>query len=153
MHKNATFQMRLNAIKCSMLRMHHVTNAPRWSGLWECIIMRHNAPYPKCSRSKNASKCKQRENEECSCRECKQRGFKMHLNATNSRMQHEENALKCVQMHCNAPKCIWMRWVRNYTDLSKKLHHTPTGWHRAVPRPCVLTVVGMFPCTEGAIVV
>ena len=142
MHKNATFQMRLNAIKCSMLRMHHVTNAPRWSGLWECIKMRQNASYPKCSRSENASKCTQRENEECSCRECKQRGFKMHLNATNPRMQHEENARKCVQMYCNAQKCMRMQYVRNYTDLRKKLHHTrPDGgasrrmrWHCGDPR-------------------
>ena len=124
MHKNATFQMRPNAIKCSMLRMHHVTNAQRWSGLWECIIMRQNASYPKCSRSENALKCTQRENEECSCRECKQRGSRMHENATNSRMQHEWNALKCVQMYCNAQKCMRMRYVRNYTDLRKKLHHT-----------------------------
>ena len=27
------------------------------------------------------------------------------------------------------------------------------GWHRAVLHPCVLTVVSMFPCTEGAVVV
>ena len=27
------------------------------------------------------------------------------------------------------------------------------GWHRAVPRTCVLTFVGMFPCTEGAVIV
>ena len=32
--------MRQNASKYSTLRMHHVTNAPTWSGLWECIIMR-----------------------------------------------------------------------------------------------------------------
>ena len=47
----------------------------------------------------------------------------MHENATNSRMQHEWNALKCVQMYCNAQKCMRMRYVRNYTDLRKKLHH------------------------------
>ena len=86
--------------------------------------MRQNASYPKCSRSENALKCTQRENEECSCRECKQRGSRMHENATNSRMQHEWNALKCVQMYCNAHKCMRMRYVRNYTDLRKKLHHT-----------------------------
>ena len=32
--------MRHNASKYSTLRMHHVTNAPTRSGLWECIIMR-----------------------------------------------------------------------------------------------------------------
>ena len=77
--------------------------------------MRHNASYPKCSRSENASKCKQLENEECSCRECKQRGSIMHLNATNPRMQHKENALKYVQMLNNAQKCMRMRYVINYT--------------------------------------
>ena len=86
--------------------------------------MRHNASYPKCSRSENASKCKQRENEECSCRECKQRGSIMQLNATNPRMQHKENALKNVQMLDNAQKCMRMRYVINYTDLRNKLHHT-----------------------------
>jgi hypothetical protein len=27
------------------------------------------------------------------------------------------------------------------------------GWHRAVPWTCVLTFVGMFPCTEGAVII
>ena len=55
----------------------------------------------------------QRENEECSCRECKQRGSRMHKNATDSRMQNELNALKCVQMYSNAQKCMRMRYVIN----------------------------------------
>ena len=44
MHKNATFQMRPNAIKCSMLRMHHVTNAPSeadYENALKCVIMHH----------------------------------------------------------------------------------------------------------------
>ena len=39
-------------------------------------------------------------------------------------MQLKKNACKCVQMYCYAQKCMRMQYVRNYTDLRKKLHHT-----------------------------
>ena len=78
--------------------------------------MRHNAPYPKCSRSKNASKCKQRENEECSCRECKQRGFKMHLNAARQKcVKMRINALQCAKMHLNAVRKKLHRFTEETT--------------------------------------
>jgi hypothetical protein len=75
-----------NALEC--VKMHHIQNAAGQR-------MHRNA---HTARSKNAAV----ENANKGGLEC----MKMQQ---IPEMQHIQNALKCIQMHCNAQKCIQMR--------------------------------------------